>query len=384
MKLSANENIIYILIISLLSSWIEVDISVPSFPYMEDFFDTSGFLIQSTLGINYLGMFLSCCVWGALSESFGRRRIIIIGNSIMTLGAIGCCFVNDIWMLLFCRLMQGFGASASGVLVFAIIADVYSGKKVADLIAKTNSALTICITIAPIIGGALTEAISWRSSYYFVAILSVISVVLIVLGLPETKISRSKQKALPIYYKLIKDPKFLQIALLLSLCDAVYMVFVSSAPFLYTKLFSLSVFSYSLHQAVILLSFALMSFYVGAILTAIDEKKSLMISLLLMISVVFFSIFFIYYYQNVMFLSFILIVFSVSCAIMYPIMLTKIMNLFPEFKGFVTAAIMAIKSIICVLAISLTGFFYGIELMPVLVSINILVIFIVALSALHI
>ena len=99
-----------LLVISLLTCCVEVDISVPSFPDISDYFNISDGLTQMTVALNFFGFCLSSVVYGPLSDSFGRRKVMIIGNAIMMLGACGCAFAPNIEFLLCSRLLQGIGA----------------------------------------------------------------------------------------------------------------------------------------------------------------------------------------------------------------------------------------------------------------------------------
>ena len=128
------KNLPYIFVISLITCCIEVDISVPSFPDISDYFNISDGLTQMTIAVNFLGFCLSSVIYGPLSDSYGRRSVMLVGNAIMLIGAIFCVFANTIELLLLSRFIQGFGASTSAVVVFAMIADVYETDKAAKLI----------------------------------------------------------------------------------------------------------------------------------------------------------------------------------------------------------------------------------------------------------
>ncbi len=137
------KNLPFIFVISLLTCCIEIDISVPSFPDISRYFNISDSLTQMTVAVNFLGFCLSSIVYGPLSDCYGRRNVMLIGNAIMLIGAIFCVFVNSIEMLLLSRFVQGFGASTSAVIVFAMIADVYDRNKAAKIIGIMNSLITI-------------------------------------------------------------------------------------------------------------------------------------------------------------------------------------------------------------------------------------------------
>ena len=145
-----HKNLPALLVITLLPCWAEVDISVPSFPGMAAYFEASDSLIQTTITVNFLGFCISTLLYGPLSDVFGRRKVMLIGNAIMLLGAFGCVFSPSIEFLLFARFVQGLGASTSTILVFSIITDKYCQEESAKIISSINAVTTIFISFSKV------------------------------------------------------------------------------------------------------------------------------------------------------------------------------------------------------------------------------------------
>ncbi|MFL3876476.1 Multidrug resistance protein MdtL [Wolbachia endosymbiont of Trichogramma kaykai] len=114
---------------------------------------------------------------------------MIIGNTLLLIGAVGCIFALSVSELLISRFIQGIGVSTS-VVVFAIIADSYKGNEAVKFIGIMNSILTVLIVIAPVLGSFINKIVVWRGNYASVAILCFISWVLLLILLPETKKDR--------------------------------------------------------------------------------------------------------------------------------------------------------------------------------------------------
>ena len=177
-----------LIILSIVACCIEIDISVPSFPDMAHYFNVSGDIIQMTIAYNLLGFGLGALAYGPLSDSYGRRPIMLWGNGILLIGAMGCVIAPSIPFLLATRFLQGIGAAASAVVAFAMIADVYPGKeKSAALLGIMNAVFTGIMAFAPLLGGFINEAISWRGNYGVVALICLVSWIFLVFTLPETK-----------------------------------------------------------------------------------------------------------------------------------------------------------------------------------------------------
>jgi MFS transporter, DHA1 family, multidrug resistance protein len=230
-----------LLILSLITCCIEIDISVPGFPDMAKFFNVSEGAIQLTIAYNFLGFCLAGLFYGPLSDCYGRRKMMILGNGLLLIGAVGCAFAPSLFILFVSRFIQGLGASASAVVVFAMIADAYTGEKAIKLIGIMNSALTVLMAIAPIIGSFINQAVGWRGNYAIVATMSLISWLLLVFLLPETKKEFEPfhvNKVLNNYKTLFCNAKFLKSSLIPSLQCSAYFSFVACGVFLYTETFN--------------------------------------------------------------------------------------------------------------------------------------------------
>ena len=93
-----------------------VDGYLPAFPAIQAALLTSELAVQQTLTA-YMAAFAVMILWhGALSDTFGRRRIILIFLVIFSLASLACAFVNSIEWLLFFRALQGISAGAGVVI----------------------------------------------------------------------------------------------------------------------------------------------------------------------------------------------------------------------------------------------------------------------------
>ncbi|MBA8755792.1 multidrug effflux MFS transporter [Wolbachia pipientis] len=352
----------FLLILSLIAKFIEIDISVPSFPDMVHYFNVSEGTIQLTIAYNFLGFCIGGLFFGPLSECYGRRRIMIIGNTLLLVGAVGCVFAPSIFWLLISRFVQGLGVSTS-VVVFAIVADSYKGDEAVKFIGIMNSVLTVVMAIAPVLGSFINEIVGWRGNYATVAILCLISWVLLLLALPETKKDRdifSLKKTIKDYRKLLSNPRFVTLSLMSSLFSAAYMSFITCGPFLYMKTFGLSSTIYALHQGAIVGCFSLISLFAGKILQKLGEiwcvisgtSVGAIGSLLLVI----FSIIVPHSFYLV---TLSMIIFSIGCAICQPVIFNASINVFPKIKGTASSALSFIRAFIMAIFIGLTSYIYN-------------------------
>ncbi|MER7833837.1 MFS transporter [Streptomyces sp. NPDC095602] len=251
-----------LLIAALTGTIIELDMSVPSFPDIARALDASEAAVQLTVTLNFLGYCLGALVHGPLSDRFGRRGVMLAGNTVMLLGALGCAVAPGIEFLLVSRFVQGVGASTSVVLVFVIIADVYEGPRMLRMFGLANAAMSALMTAAPALGGVVNRALGWRGNYAVVFTVTLVSLLLMAAFLPETGARRASAGVREVaagYRRLLGSGEFVAASLVPSLLFAAYMVFIAASPFLYTGAFGLSTTAFAGHLLVVVASFALTS-----------------------------------------------------------------------------------------------------------------------------
>lgn len=352
----------FLYILSLIACSIEVDISVPSFPALVKYFNTTESLAQQTVSINFLGFFISALIVGPLADAYGRRLIMIIGNAILMVGAVGCVWAPTISILLIARFVQGIGAATSAVVVFAMIADTYKVEKATQLIGLMNCVLTCLMAASPVVGSYLNEAFGWRGTYTAVAIVCIISWGSLIMALTETQCFKK-----PLNFKewllntkcLLNNKAFLQTSIAPSLLYGAYLSFITCASFLYMQTFKLSMHLYALHQALIVAVFALVSLLSGTILKHIGPRKcvSIGISLSIFGTVAFLLVSLVA--PSAVLTTATVSVFSIGFALFYPVVFTSSLEIFPNLKGTATSLVMAKRAIIVAFATWVTGNFYN-------------------------
>ncbi len=107
------------------------DMYTPAFPRVTADLDTTASLVGLTLTTFFLGMALGQLLGGPLSDQRGRRKPIIVGGLICTVGAVGCALAPSIWFLIVFRVVQGFGGGLAAVVARAVVVDVSKGDQLA-------------------------------------------------------------------------------------------------------------------------------------------------------------------------------------------------------------------------------------------------------------
>ncbi|MHC1766279.1 MAG: MFS transporter [Verrucomicrobiia bacterium] len=105
-----------------------VDTYFPSFPAIAAHFGVSEIEVQSTLSFYLAALAGMNLFHGALSDSFGRRRVIMISLAAYSLTAFACLAAPSFHWLLVLRTVQGLAGGAGMIVSRAIIRDCFSGR----------------------------------------------------------------------------------------------------------------------------------------------------------------------------------------------------------------------------------------------------------------
>ena len=103
---------------------------------------------------------------GKLSDIFGRKPFFLAGISILMLSSLGASTSGSIEQLIVWRAIQGFGSGMMMGNAFAIIGDMFPPAERGKYQGLFSASFGIASITGPLVGGLLTDAISWRAIFY--------------------------------------------------------------------------------------------------------------------------------------------------------------------------------------------------------------------------
>jgi DHA1 family bicyclomycin/chloramphenicol resistance-like MFS transporter len=231
------------------------DLYVPSLPSLQHYFLTSESLVQGTLSINLLGLAISGPIYGALSDAFGRRWVMLGGVAIFCLGSCGAAMSATITQLLIWRFIQGFGGGVAYVVGLAVIKDRYKGDQCAEILSQIAITTAICPAAAPLLGAHILDWFGWQANFWFIAALSCLVFMFLFLSLPETlhpfrKTRLSWVRTRVRYHRALTNPTFMGNAFMSAATLAGVWALFAAAPFVLIEQQKLSVIDFSYYCAV--------------------------------------------------------------------------------------------------------------------------------------
>jgi len=140
-----------------------VDTYLPAFPEIGREFVVSPVALQLTLSAYFFTFAAMTLLHGALSDSFGRRPVVLVGLAVYTLASAGCALSQDLAQLMVFRALQGLSAGAGMVVGRAMVRDSREGHEAQRMMSLVMLIFGLAPGIAPILGGFLLGWFGWRS-----------------------------------------------------------------------------------------------------------------------------------------------------------------------------------------------------------------------------
>ena len=170
-----------------------IDTYLPAFAAISQSLHASPVQMQQTLSAYLFGFAFMNLFHGALSDSFGRRPVILIGLVLFTLASIGCAVTQTVEQLIFFRAVQGLSTGAGIVVSRAVIRDMFPPDEAQRVMSQITIFFGIAPAIAPMIGGVLSEYLGWHSIFWFLVAVGLLLIAANARLLPETLHERDLQ-----------------------------------------------------------------------------------------------------------------------------------------------------------------------------------------------
>lgn len=217
-----------------------IDTFLPAMRAIGESLNSTPVAIQQALTL-YLFCYGLMMLWyGALSDSFGRRPIILISLIVFFFASIGCQFAQSLNELLIYRAIQGLSGGTGLIIGRAMIRDLFSGIQAQKIMSHVTMMFALSPAIAPIIGGWLFEWFDWRAIFLFMALFAFTLFVLCCIFLPESH-APSKRQAfhfktlLKNYFAIGQHKGFLFLAFTIAFNFSGTFLYIASAPILLTQ-----------------------------------------------------------------------------------------------------------------------------------------------------
>jgi MFS transporter, DHA1 family, multidrug resistance protein len=224
---------------------ISIDMYLPSLPTIAQAFAISTGAAQATLTSFMFGFSIGMLLYGPLSDTYGRRPVLLGGIIMYALASVACALSFSIGSLVTFRFVQALGAGAASVLARAIARDAHGPSDAARVLSMLSIVTSIGPLLAPLIGGQLLLLGGWRVVFVVLTLFGTVCAVTAYLKVPETwprekRAQSALLKSFGAYGKLLRDPVAWGHMLCGGMAFASMFAYITATPFVYIEYFHVS------------------------------------------------------------------------------------------------------------------------------------------------
>ena len=237
--------ILLLLTMTLLSVF-PLDVLLPSFPALAKHFRTTSADISLSISLFAVGISLSQLLIGPLSDVIGRKGLLLAGMAVSIVGATGCILTTEYVWFLFFRMLQAIGCGCF-VLSQALVQDLFEGKERDRLRILMVTASGVFISVSPLLGSVLQQALDWPGSFFLFIALAVVVFLKACFMLEDQRPAvTSAQNIFHAYRRVCGNASFLGYWLIAAIAFTCHFSFIVVSPLIFMDQLRMSPYAFSL------------------------------------------------------------------------------------------------------------------------------------------
>lgn len=183
----------------------------PALNVVAEAFDVSTTKINLTVTTYMIFQGITPMFIGGFADTAGRRPAYVICFVLYIAANIGVALCQNYAELLVLRSLQSAGSASTVALCQAVVADTITSAERGQYIGITVLPIVLAPSLGPVLGGILAQYLGWRSIFWFLTIIAVITLVAMLLFFPETcrkLVGDGSIRPHPVYrtlWQMIKD-----------------------------------------------------------------------------------------------------------------------------------------------------------------------------------
>jgi len=320
-----------------------IDTYLPAFESMEQDLNVSRALMTQTLGAYIMAFGASTLVWGALTDSIGRKPVILLSIGGYVITSIACAVASSYEQFLLFRILQGLAVGGALIAGRAMVRDVLDTVDAQKVMAQAMMLFSASPVIAPIFGGVLHEFFGWRSIFWFLVIygsavfLYAVIIVRESLDTNNRNSIRIKQVS-SVYLRTLKSPHYIRLVLIFTASFSSFFVFIAGAPTVIFDMLGLDATSFYILFVPVVAGITLGSIVSNRLLNHYSATQIMHLSICMMFGLALINLALNSIADvSIMRVMIPLALYSFSLSIMMPVISVEILNCFPNNRGSASA-----------------------------------------------
>lgn len=201
---------------------------------------------------------------GPLSDTFGRRPVMLMALGIFVIGSLGCALSQNVQSFLGFRVLQGAMITGSAVSM-AVVRDTRDEAQSASVLGYISMAMAIGPMLGPVAGGVLDTWLGWRAIFWLYGGLGAALLLVCWVDLGETRGRRTRPTPTGLWHGLglLRMSRFWAYGLCMSFSTGAFYIFLTGAPLVAREVFGVSSATLGLYVGSITAGFMTGSFLSG-------------------------------------------------------------------------------------------------------------------------
>jgi len=344
---------------------------LPALPAVRAEFAASTAATQGVVSAFMLAFAVFIPFAGPVSDRYGRRPVMLGGLAVFAFGSAIAAWAPTLEVLVLARVVQAIGCAATFTVARAVVGDLYHDWRLPRALANVTLAMMIGTTVSPVVGGLITERLGWHAP--FVVLLAISAVVMAVVWrlLPETHVAHDKDVTFAQLgrssMQVLRKPMFLACAIDSGVIYAVYLAFISFAPYVMAEMLHRPATDFGLYVMMLSAGYFLGNLYVSWRARTLDMARTARIGTILQAASAIAAFLFVAAgYTHPVFWFAPMLPLAFGQGLTLPHVTATAVRLAPGYAGIASSLLGFSQQAIGALAVQATGFFATDTPVPVL------------------
>jgi len=273
----SKESAVVLLLIIILNALpaFATDMYLAALPDMAIEFNAPESLLNLNLILFFLFYAIGLLIWGPLSDRYGRKPTLVVGMLAFVIFSVLCGISTSVYELILFRVLQGIFGGVGVAVSTAMVKDIYDGHKRERVFAMVAMMMAIGPIVAPIVGAALLQVITWNGIFYIIAGLGAIALVGCML-MEEPIPKRSGRRILSAIvqpFMILRNRRFSNLLPSFTPLGLTVFIWVGVASYILIGDFGLSQGEFSLYFAANAMTFMIGPFLYLGLVKKVDRIK---------------------------------------------------------------------------------------------------------------
>ncbi|WCH46790.1 MFS transporter [Lysinibacillus sp. OF-1] len=160
-------------------------LTIPLISLFSDYFHISLSKAGFTSSVFSLGFALGCFFYGAISEKYGRKNVIVFGLFSLSVITLLLGLVNDFSFILLMRGLQGLAAATFSPVALAYTLEVFPNDRKVGTVGFISTGFLVAGIVGQVFSGYVSEHSHWHVIFYVLAVVYAMTALLVVWILPK-------------------------------------------------------------------------------------------------------------------------------------------------------------------------------------------------------